>query len=80
MNEGRIIEDDEIKMKLLKRPYKQWLATRIYCRLAQIPYTDNLIPVENIDFETRQHFFGYTLEDLKTLLSIVGAEGWFYGK
>jgi glutamate synthase (ferredoxin) len=32
--------------------------------LSQIPYTDNPIPVENVDFETRR-LFGYTIEDLK---------------
>jgi glutamate synthase (ferredoxin) len=37
MNEGRIIEDDEIKNAIVtKRPYKQWL-TKI-TSLAQIPY------------------------------------------
>jgi glutamate synthase (ferredoxin) len=34
--------------------------------LAQIPYTDNLIPVENIDFETRQRYLDIRLKILKT--------------
>ena len=75
MNEGRIIEDDEIKNAIVtKRPYKQWLDENLL-PLAQIPYTDNPIPVENIDFETRQRLFGYTIEDLKTIINPMGAEG-----
>jgi glutamate synthase (ferredoxin) len=50
-------------MQLTKRPYKQWLDENLLS-LSQIPYTDN-IPVENVDFETRQRLFGYTIEDLK---------------
>lgn len=54
MNEGRIIEDDEIKNTIVtKRPYKQWLDENLV-QLAQIPYTHNSIPVESVDFETRQ--------------------------
>ena len=75
MNEGRIIEDDEIKNTIVtKRPYKQWLDENLV-QLAQIPYTHNSIPVESVDFETRQRLFGYTLEDLKTIINTMGAKG-----
>ncbi len=75
MNEGRIIEDDEIKnLVVTKRPYKKWLDENLL-HLAQIPYTDNIIPTENVDFETRQRLFGYTIEDLKTIISPMGASG-----
>lgn len=75
MNEGRIIEDDEIKNAVVtKRPYKQWLDENLL-QLAQIPYTDNAIPVEKVDFETRQRLFGYTIEDLKTIINPMGATG-----
>lgn len=75
MNEGRIIEDDEIKNTIVtKRPYKQWLDENLV-QLAQIPYTHNSIPVESVDFETRQRLFGYTLEDLKTIINPMGAKG-----
>mgnify|MGYP000402672121 CR=1 FL=1 len=67
MNEGRIIEDDEVKHSIVtKRPYQKWLDENLL-QLACIPYTDNPIPVENLDFETRQRMFGYTIEDLKTM-------------
>jgi glutamate synthase (NADPH/NADH) large chain len=72
MNEGRIIEDDEIKKAVVtKRPYKQWLDENML-HLAQIPYTNNVIPTEEIDFETRQRLFGYTIEDLKTIINPMG--------
>ena len=75
MNEGRIIEDDEIKNAVVtKRPYKQWLDENLV-HLAQIPYTENAIPTEKIDFETRQRLFGYTIEDLKTIINPMGTSG-----
>jgi glutamate synthase (ferredoxin) len=75
MNEGRIIEDDEVKTSVVtKYPYKKWLDENML-HLAQIPYTDNAIPVENIDFQTRQRLFGYTIEDLKTIISPMGKDG-----
>jgi glutamate synthase (NADPH/NADH) large chain len=75
MNEGRIIEDDEVKNSVVtKRPYKKWLDENLL-QLAKIPYTDNAIPTENVDFETRQRLFGYTIEDLKTIIDPMGSGG-----
>ncbi len=69
MNEGRIIEDDEIKNAIVtKHPYKKWIDENLL-QLAKIPYSDNQIPLENTDFETRQRLFGYTFEDLKTIIN-----------
>ncbi|MCF8320302.1 MAG: glutamate synthase large subunit [Flavobacterium sp.] len=75
MNEGRIIEDDEIKNDIVtKRPYKKWLDENLL-HLANIPYTQNEIPEEVMDFETRQRLFGYTIEDLKTIINPMGISG-----
>jgi glutamate synthase (NADPH) large chain len=75
MNEGRIIEDDEIKNAIVtKRPYKKWLDENLL-QLAKIPYTNNPIPTENVDFEARQRLFGYTIEDLKTIINPMGSQG-----
>jgi glutamate synthase (ferredoxin) len=64
MNEGRIIEDEEVKNAVVsKRPYQKWLDANLV-QLAQIPYTNNPIPTESVDFHTRQRMFGYTIEDL----------------
>jgi glutamate synthase (ferredoxin) len=41
MNEGRIIEDDEIKNAIVtKRPYRKWLNENLL-PLAKVPYTNN---------------------------------------
>ncbi|MGO4819250.1 glutamate synthase large subunit [Flavobacterium sp. W22_SRS_FP1] len=75
MNEGRIIEDDEIKNAIVtKRPYRKWLNENLL-PLAKVPYTNNNTPTENLDFETRLRLFGYTIEDLKTIINPMGSKG-----
>ena len=69
MDEGRIIKDEEIKREITtKRPYKKWLKNNLL-QLKDIPYTGNITPTENEGFETRLRIFGYTQEDIKTLLN-----------
>ncbi len=73
--QGRIIDDEELKKEFAtEHPYGEWLK-------------DNLIPVENLpnpkqihgsDADTllqRQQAFGYTHEDLKTLMAPMAANG-----
>ncbi len=68
MNEGRIIEDEEIKNSIVsKHPYRKWVNDNIL-PLKDVPYTGNKTPNEKLDFETRLRIFGYTQEDLKTLI------------
>ncbi len=75
MDEGRIIEDEEIKKEVIsKRPYKKWLNENLL-PLKEIPYTGNKTPIEKEDFETRMRIFGYTQEDLKTLITPMSVEG-----
>jgi glutamate synthase (ferredoxin) len=75
MDEGRIIEDDEIKKEItLKRPYKKWLKNNLL-HLKEIPYTGNVTALENEDFETRMRIFGYTQEDLRTIISPMSTSG-----
>lgn len=75
MDEGRIIEDEEIKKEITtKRPYKKWLDKNLL-PLKNIPYTGNKTPVEKEDFETRMRIFGYTQEDLKTIITPMSVEG-----
>ena len=69
MNQGRIIEDEEVKNGIVNQfPYRKWLDENML-QLSKIPYTNNQILVENVDFETRQRLFGYTIEDLKTIIN-----------
>ena len=68
MNEGRIIKDQEIKSEIVsKYPYRKWLKENIL-PLNKIAYTGNKTPLEKLDFETRLRIFGYTEEDLKTII------------
>jgi glutamate synthase (NADPH/NADH) large chain len=68
MIEGRIIEDEEIKNEIVsKHPYRKWLNQNTL-PLMEVPYTGNKTPLEKLDFETRLRIFGYTEEDLKTII------------
>jgi glutamate synthase (NADPH) large chain len=69
MNEGRIIEDEEVKSKIVaERPYRKWLDENLL-PLSEVSYTGNKTPVEKVDFKTRQKLFGYTLEDINTIIA-----------
>ncbi|MHB1147620.1 MAG: glutamate synthase large subunit [Lutibacter sp.] len=68
MNAGRIINDEEIKQKIVsEKPYRNWLNKNLL-PLAEIPYTDNKTPKEEIDLVARQKIFGYTLEEINTII------------
>ena len=68
MDEGRIIEDEEIKdIVTSKMPYKNWLDNNLL-PLKEIPYNPKNDIKEKEDFETRMRVFGYTQEDLKILI------------
>ncbi len=69
MNEGRIIRDEEVKNKVVNRlPYREWLKDNLL-PLAQVPYTGHKTPVEKVDFNVREKLFGYTTEDIKTIIT-----------
>jgi len=68
MEEGRIIEDEEIKEKISRRQdYRKWLDDN----LIRVPEPDTASPAaeRSVDSLTRQQqLIGYTLEDLNVLL------------
>ena len=69
MNQGRIINDEEIKSKIVReRPYQEWLdKTRLH--LKDIPYTGETCPIELLDIKTRQRLFNYTFEDIQEVIT-----------
>ncbi|WP_242203034.1 glutamate synthase large subunit [Aestuariivivens insulae] len=69
MNAGRIVDDEEIKNKIVsERPYKEWLdKTRLHLR--DVPYTNETCPIETIDIKTRQRLFNYTFEDIQEIIT-----------
>tara|TARA_B100000787_G_scaffold86754_1_gene63977 strand:- start:532 stop:5043 length:4512 start_codon:yes stop_codon:yes gene_type:complete len=75
MNEGRIIEDEEIKSKIVsERPYQEWLdKTRLH--LKDVPYTGETCPIESIDIKTRQRLFNYTFEDIQEVITPMAQVG-----
>ena len=75
MNKGRIIEDEEIKSKIVsERPYQEWLdKTRLH--LKDVPYTSETCPIETIDVKTRQRLFNYTFEDIQEVITPMAQVG-----
>ena len=77
MDEGRIINDTEIKENIItQRPYKKWVNKNVL-QLSDISYTGNRTPDEKINLEVRLKIFGYTKEDFKKIIipmSISGKE------
>ncbi|HKJ08291.1 MAG TPA: glutamate synthase central domain-containing protein, partial [Gammaproteobacteria bacterium] len=78
MEQGRIIDDAELKAELAAaRPYQQWLdETQI--RLRELPVEVGTMPPDAATLLDRQQAFGYTQEDLKFLLTpmaLTGQEG-----
>jgi len=75
MNEGRIVEDEEIKsMVTSEKPYKKWLDENLL-KLKDVAYTGNNTPIESEPFEKRLKTFGYTEEDIKTLINPMSSLG-----
>jgi len=75
LEEGRIIDDAEIKQQLsTSKPYKEWLA-KTQIQLEDLP--EEVAPLAP-DHETllhRQQSFGYTQEDLKFLITPMAVSG-----
>ncbi|MDP2058657.1 MAG: glutamate synthase central domain-containing protein, partial [Flavobacteriaceae bacterium] len=77
MNAGRIINDDEIKNRIVsQRPYQQWIDKNLV-HLRNIPYINCPIFQETESIDVRKRIFGYTVEDVNTIINpmaILGKE------
>jgi glutamate synthase (ferredoxin) len=72
MEAGRIVNDEEIKEKIAKKyPYKKWLDTNLV-HLKNIPYNDCPLFLNEASLEKRKAVFGYTLEDINTIILPMG--------
>ncbi|MEE9363153.1 MAG: glutamate synthase large subunit [Cellulophaga sp.] len=72
MEEGRIINDEEIKETITqKHAYKKWLDKNLVY-LKDIPYTDCPLFLKEATLEKRKTAFGYTLEDINTIILPMG--------
>ena len=70
--QGRIIDDKELKQQLAaSKPYKEWIK-RVRIRLDDLPAGTGDEPTSAAKLEVplldRQQAFGYTQEDLKLLM------------
>ncbi len=77
MEQGRIIDDTEVKQSLAQaKPYKEWIEKSRYF-LGDLPKVDSRLEL-NADLLDVQQAFGYSQEDLKFILQpmmVAGEEG-----
>jgi glutamate synthase (NADPH) large chain len=77
MEQGRIIDDAEVKQSLAQaKPYKEWIEKSRYF-LGDLPKVDSHLEL-NADLLDVQQAFGYSQEDLKFILQpmmVAGEEG-----
>ncbi len=67
--EGRIIDDEEIKTDIASRkPYRQWVATN-RLSLDELPQPMSVPQPDHATLRQRQQAFGYTVEELKMVLT-----------
>jgi len=72
MEAGRIVNDEEIKEKIARKyPYKKWLDANLV-HLKNIPYNDCPLFLNEATLEKRKAVFGYTLEDINTIILPMG--------
>ncbi len=75
LEQGRIIDDDELKRDLARRrPYKAWLKETQY-KLEELPEEIAPQTPEHEDIVRRQRMFGYTMEDLKLIIAPMAVSG-----
>ncbi|WP_452218631.1 glutamate synthase large subunit [Lacinutrix undariae] len=68
MNEGRIVNDEEIKERIAaKHPYQKWLDENLV-QLKDIPYNDCPVFLNEASLLKRKVVFGYTQEDINTII------------
>jgi glutamate synthase (NADPH) large chain len=74
LEQGRIIDDEELKTQFASaKPYRQWIES-VRIRLEDLPAQGSPGPVTEPLLD-RQQAFGYTQEDLKFLLSPMAQAG-----
>src|SRR5690606_1375277 len=75
LDEGRIIDDTELKMKLAtERPYADWLANNLI-PIKSLPPVEVPAPPGEETLRRRQIAFGYTVEDEKYILGPMAKNG-----
>lgn len=69
MTEGRIVNDDEIKEKIVsQKPYQKWVKESLI-PLKSIPYNNCPVFQETETLDVRKRIFGYTTEEIQTIIN-----------
>ena len=75
LEQGRIIDDEELKTQYANaRPYRQWIEN-VRVKLDDVPAPEAATPVFPASLLDRQQAFGFTQEDIKFLLAPMAANG-----
>ncbi len=75
MDEGRIINDEEIKEKIATQyPYREWLEDN-QVHLKEIAYNDCPLFIGEETIHKRKQIFGYTQEDIDIIISPMSSQG-----
>jgi glutamate synthase (NADPH) large chain len=75
LEQGRMIDDEELKASLANsKPYKQWIEN-LRIKLDDLSDTSGKVPHSDVDLLDRQQAFGYTQEDIKFLMSPMAQAG-----
>ena len=73
--QGRIIDDEEIKTQIARqKPYRQWVLTH-RVSLDELPEPMNVPQPDHVTLRQRQQVFGYTVEELKMVVTPMAVTG-----
>ncbi|MEY4938579.1 MAG: hypothetical protein RIQ93_314 [Verrucomicrobiota bacterium] len=73
--QGRIIEDEEIKREISKaQPYREWLNQHLV-HLSDLPEAPAVEPPDHATLLQRQIAFGYTFEDERIIITPMAKDG-----
>ena len=73
--QGRIIDDEEVKAEIVSRkPYRSWV-TQYRISLDELPEPTNVPQPDHPTIRQRQQAFGYTVEELKMVITPMVVEG-----
>jgi len=73
--EGRIVDDEEIKQKIASaQPYRKWLRENLVS-LEELPEPPHVAEPDHATVLLRQQVFGYSIEDLRLLMGPMARDG-----
>ncbi|MCW7482958.1 glutamate synthase large subunit [Leptospira kanakyensis] len=75
MEKGQILDDEEIKKQIAtQKPYRKWVEDNMI-RLGSLPDPENVKQPQHETILERQRAFGYTHEDVFTIIKPMGVSG-----